>query len=215
MGTVLDHLRRIAASLAAGQDADIGCAALVETWASADVEAGSESGAAFETAVGVGNDDLAGFARDHLPEIDKQAWSYLDGVLQGDYDALQELIRQVPITAEVRLLRKTGANTVEKICIGRGRRNDVIILDEAVSTIHAQIDPLDDERARIVDCKSSNGTYVNNDRLEPHEPRELASGDSVRVGRHLMYYLGRDTLRLFLKLRLAEALRTYGPLDED
>ena len=208
MASVLEHLQRIADALASGHDADIGCGALIDSWLSAGSEE-SGIGGQFQTAVGPASDGLAEFARDHLADVDKQAWHYVDGALAGDYDALQQLMQRIPGYAEVRLLRKMGTNSIEKICIGRGKRNDVIIHDDAISSIHAQIEALDGDRATIVDCKSSNGTFVNNVRLEAHTPMPLASGDSVRLGHHLLYYLGRDSLRLFLKLRLAEALRTY------
>jgi hypothetical protein len=209
MATVVDHLRQIADALAAGEDADLGCPALVECWISAGAEELSED--AFQTGVEVDSKDIIEFGRDQLGDIDRRAWQYVEGALQGDYRALEPLMRQIPPHAEVRLLRKTGANSVGKICIGRGKRNDVTILDDAVSTIHAQIECLDDDRAVIVDRRSSNGTFVNHERLEPNKPVHLTSGDLVGIGRHLMYYLGRDSLRLFLKLRLAAALQAHPP----
>jgi hypothetical protein len=209
MATVIQHLRQIADALAAGRDADIGCPALIECWISAGDEFMSAS--AFQTGVELDADDLVSFGKEQLAEIDKAAWQYVEGALAGDYRALEPLMRQIPAHAEVRLLRKTGANSVPKICIGRGKRNDVTILDDAVSTIHAQIDLLDDDRAVIVDRRSSNGTFVNHERLEANKPVPLTSGDLVGIGRHLMYYLGRDSLRLFLKLRLAAALQAHPP----
>ena len=209
MATVVHHLRQIADALAAGRDADLGCPALVECWISAGTE--EFSAAAFRTGVELDSDDIVAFGRDQLARIDKSAWQYVEGALAGDYRALEPLMRQIPPHAEVRLLRKTGVNSVRKICIGRGKRNDVLILDDAVSTIHAQIECLDDDRAIIVDRRSSNGTFVNHERLAPNKPLQLTSGDLVAIGRHLMYYLGRDSLRLFLKLRLAAALQAHPP----
>jgi len=209
MATVVEHLRQIADALAHGRDADLGCPALVESW----ISAGSEdlNDPAFSTGVEVDAEEVAAFGKDQLDDINKAAWQYVEGALQGDYAALEPLLRQVPPHAEVRLLKKTGANTVEKICIGRGKRNDVMILDEAVSTFHAQIDCLDDDTAILVDRRSSNGTFVNHERLEPNKPVKIASGDLVGLGKHLLYYLGRDSLRVFLKLRLAAALQAHPP----
>jgi pSer/pThr/pTyr-binding forkhead associated (FHA) protein len=207
MATVVEHLRQIADALAHGRDADLGCPALVESW----ISAGSEDlhDPAFSTGVEVDAEEVAAFAKEQLDDVNKSAWKYVEGALQGDYAALEPLLRQIPPHAEVRLLKKSGANTVEKICIGRGKRNDVIILDEAVSTIHAQIDCLDDDTAILVDRRSSNGTFVNHERLEPNKPVKIASGDLVGLGQHLLYYLGRDSLRVFLKLRLAAALQAH------
>jgi hypothetical protein len=209
MPTVAEHLRRIADALAAGHDADVGCPALIESWISAGADELAE--AAFQTGVEMETESIAEFGKEQLEQIDKAAWQYVEGALQGDFKALEPLLRQVPPHAEVRLLRKTGVNSVGKICIGRGKRNDVLILDEAVSTIHAQIECLPDDRAVIIDCRSSNGTFVNHERLEPNKPVHLTSGDLVGIGHHLLYYLGRDSLRVFLKLRLAAILQAHPP----
>jgi hypothetical protein len=63
--------------------------------------------------------------------------------------------------------------------IGRRQGSDVVIHDTNVSRMHAQI-KRDGSRLMIEDTNSSNGTIVNDERIE--RPRELHAGDVIRVG---------------------------------
>lgn len=66
----------------------------------------------------------------------------------------------------------------EEIVIGRDEA-DVEIEDSAVSRQHARFRATDDG-LEVTDLESTNGTYVNGDRIT--EPRQLESGDFVTVG---------------------------------
>lgn len=68
--------------------------------------------------------------------------------------------------------------------VGRDVSNRVRLHDTEVSRRHAEIRQTKDGY-RWVDLGSSNGTYVNNERVEGHE---LRSGDRVQVGKTLMIY---------------------------
>jgi hypothetical protein len=63
--------------------------------------------------------------------------------------------------------------------IGRRQGSDVVIHDTNVSRMHAQI-KRDGDRLVIEDTNSSNGTVVNDERIE--RPCELRSGDVIRIG---------------------------------
>jgi FHA domain-containing protein/zinc ribbon protein len=63
--------------------------------------------------------------------------------------------------------------------IGRRQGSDVVIHDTNVSRMHAQI-KRDGDRLVIEDTNSSNGTIVNDERIE--RPCELRSGDVIRIG---------------------------------
>jgi pSer/pThr/pTyr-binding forkhead associated (FHA) protein len=63
--------------------------------------------------------------------------------------------------------------------IGRRQGSDVVIHDTNVSRMHAQI-KRDGGRLMIEDTNSSNGTIVNEERIE--RPCELRSGDVIRIG---------------------------------
>lgn len=64
--------------------------------------------------------------------------------------------------------------------IGRARDCDLVIDQTAVSRLHARLE-LDHEQVAIIDLGSTNGTFVNHQRLEPHTPRRLKSGDVINL----------------------------------
>jgi class 3 adenylate cyclase len=70
--------------------------------------------------------------------------------------------------------------------IGRMVTSDIVINDEAASRRHAEIyfDPLT-EMLRINDLKSSNGTYVNRQRISGFY--RLQNGDVIRIGQTEMH----------------------------
>jgi len=72
------------------------------------------------------------------------------------------------------------------IGLGRDSSNRVQLHDTEVSRRHAEIRRVDGGYA-IADLESSNGTYVNGQRIRLHR---LRSGDRVQVGRTLMLYTG-------------------------
>ena len=63
--------------------------------------------------------------------------------------------------------------------IGAGDKNDIVIEEPAVSWNHALI-ICRNERVLLQDSASTNGTYVNEVRVQ--RPRELRHGDTVRFG---------------------------------
>lgn len=65
--------------------------------------------------------------------------------------------------------------------IGRAPENQLVVNDPKASSHHAQIHP-GGQGYEIVDLGSSNGTFVNEQRLAPNVPRLLYTGDQVRIG---------------------------------
>ncbi len=65
--------------------------------------------------------------------------------------------------------------------IGRGEGNDLQIDTLKVSRFHAEL-RLSDGVLEVVDLGSTNGTFVNGERLAPREPRALNPGDEVCFG---------------------------------
>lgn len=63
--------------------------------------------------------------------------------------------------------------------IGRNASNNVILDDKTVSRQHAQLIVLDDGRVILKDLSSSNGTFVNGNRISEYE---LKAGDIVKCG---------------------------------
>ncbi len=67
----------------------------------------------------------------------------------------------------------------ERITLGRGENNDLVIADPFSSQEHAVIFSRDDQYW-VQDLGSLNGTYLNEVRLE--RPTVLADGDRLRIG---------------------------------
>ncbi|MER3409828.1 MAG: FHA domain-containing protein [Thermoleophilia bacterium] len=66
------------------------------------------------------------------------------------------------------------------LTIGRGLDNDLVLdQDRFASLVHARVQPRPDG-VWIEDAGSTNGTYVNGERLS--QPRRLQPGDVIRLG---------------------------------
>jgi class 3 adenylate cyclase len=76
--------------------------------------------------------------------------------------------------------------TPGKMSIGRAVTSDIVINDMAASRRHAEIyfDPMS-EVLRIIDLKSSNGTYVNRQKITGYY--RLQNGDVIRIGQIEMH----------------------------
>jgi pSer/pThr/pTyr-binding forkhead associated (FHA) protein len=75
----------------------------------------------------------------------------------------------------------TGKTTHLKgqIRFGREADNEICIPDEQVSRCHAQIEPIGSGYT-ITDMGSTNGTFVNDKRVE--QPTPLHIGDTITIG---------------------------------
>jgi pSer/pThr/pTyr-binding forkhead associated (FHA) protein len=71
---------------------------------------------------------------------------------------------------------------VSKITLGRDEKNSVVIDDKLVSRFHATIQKIKDEYF-IKDLKSSNGTFVNGDRVPEGKYIKLGMEDIIRIGK--------------------------------
>ena len=69
--------------------------------------------------------------------------------------------------------------TGETMTIGRAVENDIVITSRRVSRQHARVQK-DGPRMVLVDLGSTNGTFLNGDRLLT--PIELRDGDSISIG---------------------------------
>ncbi len=72
-------------------------------------------------------------------------------------------------------------DTWEKITVGRGAGTDLALAwDSEVSRVHAELLRIGDDWVLVDDGLSSNGTFVNGDKIEGR--RRLFDGDSLRFG---------------------------------
>ncbi|MBI5508550.1 MAG: FHA domain-containing protein [Deltaproteobacteria bacterium] len=124
-------------------------------------------------------------------------------------ERIQRMLALQPLVGDssvVHLLKKVSDNPAPKIFVGRARRNDLVVSDTTVSSVHAHIEN-DGEVVQITDAGSSNGTFVNRRRLDPGEHVRLTTGDCVRLGGRVFYFLTGERLLLFLELRI---VKQYG-----
>jgi hypothetical protein len=75
--------------------------------------------------------------------------------------------------------------------IGRARDNDVAIDNQRVSRYHAQARWIDSVWL-VYDLDSTNGTYVDNERIIPARPRPLRAGSVLRLGDHDLQVTDRE-----------------------
>ena len=63
--------------------------------------------------------------------------------------------------------------------IGKGQTCDIILADELVSRVHAELNVLP-ESATITDNNSTNGTFINAERVDANH--KLNRGDEIKIG---------------------------------
>jgi pSer/pThr/pTyr-binding forkhead associated (FHA) protein len=70
----------------------------------------------------------------------------------------------------------------QQLSLGRSRDNALIINDATVSNVHASFSSSNQGEVCLADLGSSNGSYVNGERLGDGDKRALRSGDRLRFG---------------------------------
>ena len=75
--------------------------------------------------------------------------------------------------------------------IGRAPENQLVIDDSQVSTRHAQI-LQQGQSHTVMDLGSTNGTFLNEQRLVPNTPQLLKDGDTIRFGETIFTYANKS-----------------------
>ncbi|MDQ7024439.1 MAG: FHA domain-containing protein [Anaerolineae bacterium] len=70
--------------------------------------------------------------------------------------------------------------------VGRSRENNMTLNHREISRQHMRIAWQDDNRYYVEDLNSSNGTYLNEEKLKGRDPIPLQEGDYVRFGPFLL-----------------------------
>ena len=69
--------------------------------------------------------------------------------------------------------------------LGRNLDNDIPVPDPSASRLHAEFEYIPDAKTLTIrDLNSTNGTYVNHNRI--FQPMSLRTGDSIRIGEHVL-----------------------------
>jgi hypothetical protein len=77
--------------------------------------------------------------------------------------------------------KRPGGPFPMRIGVGRTRNCDVVLRFASVSKLHAQFH-VETTPWQLVDLDSANGTFVNDERLAPRQPRAIAIDDRLRFG---------------------------------
>jgi len=77
--------------------------------------------------------------------------------------------------------------------VGRASNNDVVLTHSSVSRIHAHV-MTRQHLVFLMDCGSTQGTWVNDTRLAPEEPVPLSDRDRLAVGEVELRFLRAMTL---------------------
>jgi hypothetical protein len=105
-------------------------------------------------------------------------------------------------------VRKTERSLIARFySVGQTRTNDVVIRDVSVSKFHAFFQDADDGGFLLQDARSTNGTFVNDERVPRQgqgEPVRVRPGDRVRFGNVELSFLDADSFRELV-------LRVFGP----
>ena len=86
-------------------------------------------------------------------------------------------ILQTSVPDPVELTFRLRSGSVKTV--GRARRADFVVDAALVSRLHCRL-TAGDEAVEVVDLSSTNGTFVNDRRIEK---ATLANGDRLRIGR--------------------------------
>lgn len=95
--------------------------------------------------------------------------------------ALQKVLAAGPHFAAILAPRHT-ARLDPRVRVGRRSASDIVLKDASVSSKHAWIDSADDTVFRVTDAGSTNGTFVNGERVEGNRIVEACAGDVIRFG---------------------------------
>lgn len=88
----------------------------------------------------------------------------------------------------------------EQSCtMGRSTDADFLLDDEGISRLHAKVVLATDGKMKVHDLKSTNGTFVNDERIETHT---LENGDRIRLG-------AATTIRYALEDEVQENVRNH------
>ena len=98
------------------------------------------------------------------------------------------------------LLQDAEGGTTRVITVGRVGRCSVVINDYSVSGMHAAFSAATRfQSAQIRDKNSSNGTYLNGEKLRSEKAYTIRTGDTVRMGRVEMIYIDSHDFYHFLR----------------
>ncbi len=97
--------------------------------------------------------------------------------------------------------------STNEMVIGRDPAVEIYISDPGISRNHAQIQKEKDS-VYLVDMGSSNGSFINNRRLNPKEKVKLTKEDLIKVGSTILKFLPKGEFEIILYGNLGSAAHT-------
>jgi two-component system cell cycle response regulator len=135
-------------------------------------------------------------------------------VLSGDQATLKkELEKAKDQPACLIMVRGTPQGqrfflTQDGMVIGRDPSADISIADQGISRKHAKLSKDGGGKVVIEDMGSSNGTFINDKKIEANKPIALAKEDMVRVGSSILKFLPAGELETLMIGNLSSAAHT-------
>jgi len=93
-----------------------------------------------------------------------------------------------------RPLGKRFALKSKTIVIGRGSECEIPLLESSLSRTHAQMLKKRNGRFYVKDLDSTNGTYLNDQKLTPGKAVEVTNGDFLKLGNMIFKFIGRGKI---------------------
>ncbi len=111
-------------------------------------------------------------------------------------EQIEKLRGVIAKDGEILPLKKKPESLWEHITLGRASSADLVVADPAVSSVHAHFArDVDQHPVSVQDVGSSNGTFINRVQLQPHQLTKLRSGDCIRFGQSIFYYVSGPLLK--------------------
>jgi two-component system cell cycle response regulator len=91
-------------------------------------------------------------------------------------------------------LGKRFALSSKTMVIGRGSECEIPVPDNSLSRTHAQVLKKENGRFYVSDFNSTNGTYLNDQKLAPGKAIEVKNGDLLKMGNMIFKFIGKGKI---------------------
>ncbi|MGZ3425634.1 MAG: FHA domain-containing protein [Polyangia bacterium] len=93
----------------------------------------------------------------------------------------RSVVRRAQNIEVLPVVKAAGNPYPDRVSVGRARNCDLVMRDPSVSKLHAHF-RIGGPKLELVDIDSQNGTRVNGRALAPHQPAQVANGDTILFG---------------------------------
>ncbi|MEZ6183521.1 MAG: FHA domain-containing protein [Planctomycetota bacterium] len=148
---------------------------------------------------------MTGITIDELAESTQDAESQQDFVTRYPYPVMVEEPEDgTPGQLAYRVCPADRERNDGAVTLGRKQHQDIVVNDGMVSSLHAQFtlefDANDERQFFFEDLGSSNGSWINGEKVEPNQPRQIQNKDTLRLGPNVVLkFYTSPGIYLFLK----------------